>query len=84
MRRLALVLALGVLALVGPTPAHADTFHVDDDASGTGCTLVDKCATIGQGVLAARGAGGGGGHTIQVAAGSYVETLELMDPLDEG
>jgi hypothetical protein len=76
------LLATGAF-LLPASPALADIFHVDDEASSAGdCSAVTPCQTIGAAVSAARGTAAA--DTIQVAAGLYEEPLELIDEEDTG
>lgn len=76
------VLATGALALPAAT-ASAATFHVDDEAAAGGdCSAATPCQTIGAAVTAARGTVDT--DTINIAAGLYEETVQLMNASDTG
>ena len=76
------VVATGALVLPAATVSAA-TFHVDDEAAAGGdCSAATPCQTIGAAVTAARGTVDT--DTINIAAGLYEETVQLMNAADTG
>src|SRR5919197_1966270 len=74
-----------VLVLLAPSSAGAAVFHVDDSvgSSAADCT-VGVCKTIADAITQSHQPAHSGPDTIQVAAGTYAEALNLSNADDNG